>query len=229
MDDEGGLRAQITSNLIHKANIQQQVFDNTFAVFEELKEILHEMSGELDDELDEKLDKRIRIEYRDRGKFEAQIQVAGDVVIFSMHTNVFSFDRDHAIWQNPYVGDDRLNSYCGLINIYNFLADSFKFNRNADEGYLIGRLFVNRNMDFFVEGKQQTSVTHAAFGSERIDKAAIVRVVEAAVAYALDFDLLAPPYDTMKVVSVDQMNTKIENSKMTTGKRLGYEFKTDDI
>ena len=31
------------------------------------------------------------------------------------------------------------------------------------------------------------------------------------------------------VVTVDQLNTKIENSKMQTGKRLGYKFNSDDI
>ena len=29
--------------------------------------------------------------------------------------------------------------------------------------------------------------------------------------------------------TVDQLNTKIENSKMQTGKRLGYKFCSDDI
>ena len=38
-----------------------------------------------------------------------------------------------------------------------------------------------------------------------------------------------PRYDTVKVVTVDQLNTKIENSKMQTGKRLGYKFNSDDI
>ena len=88
-----------------------------------------------------KLDERVRLEYRDRGKFEAQLQVANDILIFQMHTDVFEFDANHLIWQNPYVQSDRENSYCGLINIYNFLSDSFKFNRNADEGFLIGRIF----------------------------------------------------------------------------------------
>ena len=47
--------------------------------------------------------------------------------------------------------------------------------------------------------------------------------------YTVDFDLLVPPYDAVKVVTVDQLNTKIENSKMQTGKRLGYKFNSDDI
>ncbi len=229
MDNDGELRKQILATLVEKSNVQQKVFDNTFAVFEELKEALHEMTSEINDELEERIDKRIRIEYRDRGKFEAQLQVAGDVLIFSMHTNVFEFNRDHIIWQNSYVRDEKLNSYCGIINIFNFLSDSLKYNRNADEGYLVGRIFVNRGMHYFVEGKQQMSMRHNSFGQEIIDKSALVDIVEHAINYALEFDLLVPPYDISKIVSVDQLNTKIEHSKMQTGKRLGYKFNADDI
>lgn len=229
MDSDPGMREKIKDNLIRKANLQQRVFDNTFAVFEHLKEILHEMTSELNDEMEGQIDKRVRIEYRDRGKFEAQVQVAGDVLIFSMHTNVFEFNSDHVIWQNPYVKEDKANSYCGIINIYNFLADSLKYNRNSDEGYLVGRIFINRQNHYFVEGKRQMSLRHNSFGSSVIDKQAILHIVECAVNYALDFDLLVPPYDLSKVVTVEQLNTKIEHSKLQTGKRLGYKFNSDDI
>ena len=152
------LRAQILDTIIRKSTLKQRVFDNTFGAFNSLKETLLEMASEMDDGLDGKLDRRVRLEYRDRGKFEAQLQVANDILIFQMHTDVFEFGSDHLIWQNPYVQADRDNSYCGLINIYNFLSDSFKFNRNADEGYLIGRIFINRERRYFAEGKQQNSM-----------------------------------------------------------------------
>ena len=118
------LRSKILDTIIRKSTLKQRVFDNTFAAFNELKETLFEMASEMDDELDGKLDRRVRLEYRDRGKFEAQLQVANDILIFQMHTDVFEFDANHLIWQNPYVQSDRENSYCGLINIYNFLSDS---------------------------------------------------------------------------------------------------------
>jgi hypothetical protein len=229
MTNDQELRSQITSTLVHKANLQQKIFDNTLDVFEKLKELLHEMSAELNEELDDMLDKRVRIEYRDRGKFEAQLQVAGDVLIFSMHTNIFEFNREHIIWQNSYVQKDKDNSYCGIINIYNFLSDSLKYNRNADEGYLIGRLFVNHERRYMVEGKRQMSLRHNIFGQEEISPEALKQIAETAVNYALDFDLLVPPYDLVKVVNVDQINTKIEHSKMQTGKRLGYKFNSDDV
>ena len=223
------LREKILETIVRKSTLKQSVFDNTFSTFNELKDTLFEMASEMDDQLDGRLDRRVRIEYRDRGKFEAQLQVASDLLIFQMHTDVFEFDANHIIWQNAYVQSDTANSYCGVINVYNFLSDSFKYNRNADEGYLIGRIFINREKCFWVEGKRQTIARPMAFGQRRIDREALIEIVEAAVNYAINFDLLTPPYEENKRVTVDQFNTKLDNSKFVTGKRLGYDFSTDDI
>lgn len=229
MDDHQQVRERIKETLIKKGNLQQMVYDNTFSVFNDLKETLNEMSAELNDELDGVIDKRIKIEYRDRGKFECQLQVAEDMLIFIMHTDIFEFNREHEIWSNPYVRNTPDNAYCGVINIYNFLADSFKYNRNSDEGYLIGRLFINHEMQYCVEGKRQLSLRHDNFGNRRIDKEALLSIVGTAIEYSLAFDLLVPPYDAVKIATVDQMNTKFEHTKMQTCKRLGYKFNSDDI
>lgn len=177
MDSDGQLRGEIIDKLTHKASVKQRVSDNTFVVFNELKEALLELSAELDEELDEKIDKRIRIEYRDRGKFEAQIQVAEDILIFAMQTDVFRFHDGHEIWKNPYLAQRADNAYCGVINIYNFLADSFKYNRGEDEGYLIGRIFINHQMQYFVEGKGKCSQRCDRFGTRQIDREALVEVL----------------------------------------------------
>jgi hypothetical protein len=218
----------IVDTLVEKAVMKQKVYDNTFESFNIIKEVLHEMSNELNNNLKSN-EKRIKLEYRDRGKFEAEIRVAGDILIFSMHTNVFEFDRDHSIWKLPYVQENKLNSYCGMINIYNFLTDSFKYNRIDDLGYLIGRLFINRDKHYFVEGKRQMGFLYNNFGQATISKDAIKKVLETSILYSLEFDLLVPPYDMVKIASVAQMNTKIESSKLQTGKRLGFKFNSDDV
>ncbi len=211
-----------------KTNTKQKVYDNTFEVFNQLKEMLHELTNDINEELSG-VDRRVKLEYRDRGKFEAEIRIAEDILIFSMHTNVFQFDRDHQIWKTSYVEKDKLNALCGVINIYNFLTDSFKYNRLDDLGYLIGRIFINKDMNYFVEGKRQMAFIYSNFGNASITSEALKKIIETAIVYSLEFDLLVPPYDTVKIASVAQMNTKIENSKMQTGKRLGYKFNSDDV
>lgn len=226
--DPGSLKHSIIDKLSGKAHLNQKIFDNTFSVFGRLKEVLHEISSDVDDILEAEGKEEVKIEYRDRGKFEAQLQIADDILLFNMHSNIFEFNREHPVWQNTYVQQDRANSYCGMINIYNFLFDSFRYNRTEDEGYLIGRIFINKEMQFFVEGKRQT-MKWPTFGTSTIDREALLGIIEHAIDYVLDFDLLVPPYDLMKVVTMDQFNTKIENSKLQTGKRLGYRFNSDDI
>lgn len=221
-------RSELIETLKEKATIKQLVYDNTFSVMADLKDILQEYAVEAN-ELLEGADRRIKLEYRDRGKHEAQLQLAGDILIFSMHTNVFQFERDNIIWKNSYVQKNKDNAYCGVIHIYNFLSDSFRYNRQSDEGYLIGRIFINREMQYMVEGKRQVSFRHNSFGNGAITTESLTEIVESAIGYTLEFDLLTPPFDTIKVVSVDQMNTKIENSRLQTGKRLGYLYNSDDV
>ena len=67
------------------------------------------------------------------------------------------------------------------------------------------------------------------FGHDKINREALIAIMEAAINYAINFDLLTPPYEENKRVTVDQFNTKMDNSKFVTGKRLGYEFNVDDI
>lgn len=225
----GALREQILSTLVEKSSLKQKAFDSTFFVFGELKDTLLEMASEMDDELEGRLDKRVRIEYRDRGKFECQLQLASDLLLFRMHTDVFQFEQNHVIWKNQYVKEDKNNAYCGIIDIYDFLSDSFKFNRSLDEGYLIGRIFINKDRKFFVEGKRQKLVCASEFGSRDMSKEYMMEILETAINYAINFDLLAPRYDDNKRVTVEQFNSKMDNSKFVTGKRIGYDFKIDDV
>lgn len=223
---------QILKTLNEKATLKASIYDRCLEQFNQLKDVLSEISNDFNELLDTaegNMDRRIRLEYRDKGKFEAELKFADDVLIFSMHTDIFQFDRDHAIWKNPYAGENRLNGYCGVISVYNFLSDSFKYNRNDDLGYLVGRMFINRENCFFVEGKRQKRHQTAAFGKYKVTKEELISFVRSAMLYTLEFDLLVPPYDLVKVVTVDQINTKIENSKMKTGKRMGFKYNSDDV
>lgn len=229
MEADPSPQQKIFAALNQKARIKVQVNEVALDIFNQLKDVLSEMSNDLNDLLEEENERKVRLEYRDRGKYEAELKFADDVLVFSLHTDVFQFDRDHAVWKNPYVKADAFNSYCGVINVYNFLADSLKFNRADDVGYLVARLFVNRDRYFFVEGKRQLRQKTSSFGKVMLVREELVHFVEQAMLYSLEFDLLVPPYDLVKMATVEQINTKIESTKMRTGKRLGYKYNSDDV
>ena len=227
--DDSSPRAKIINLLNVKSVIKSQIFDQCLEVFGVLKDVLGEMSNDFNDMLENHGARRVRLEYRDRGKFEAELKFADDVLIFSLHTDVFEFDRDHPVWKNPYAKNNPYNTYCGVISVYNFLYDSMKYNRNDDLGYLVARMFVNKDKAFFVEGKRQKRQITDQFGKSTLTRDDLVAFVESAILYSLSFDLLVPPFDMVKEATVGEMNVKIESSKMKTGKRLGYKYNSDDV
>lgn len=222
------LKKKIIETIKGKSTLKQKVYDNTLLSFNSLKEVLQDLCNYYNDRLTE-VDNRVLLEFKDNGVFSAQVKVAGDLLIFGMHSNVFEFDREHGVWKTSYIQSNRLASYCGIINIYNFLTDSFKYNRWDDLGYLIGRIFINKEMHYFVEGKRQLGFFYNNFGKDILDKKALQDIANLAIGYSLEFDLLVPPYDAVKIINVEQISQRIQFSLMKTGKRLGFRFNSDDV
>jgi len=228
MEETPNLHADILDTLKEKSVMKQKVYDNTFAALNITKQALFDLSKDLNEELTN-VDNRVSLEYKDQGLFEAQLKIAGDLLIFSMHSNVFEFNRENTIWKIPYVQQNKWNSYCGIISIYNFLSDSFKYLREEDLGYLVARIFINQENHFLVEGKRQFGFLYNNFGKDIISKEIIKQIIMNSIQYTLEFDLLVPPYDNVKIASVGQMNHKIVSSRIQTGKRLGFAFNSDDV
>lgn len=218
----------IIATLKEKSLLKQKIYDNTVKSFGTVKDILKEMSKEINLNVGS-IDSRIKMEYTERSHFDAQLKVAGDVLLFSMHSNIFQYDREHPAWKTAYIQKNRYNAYSGIINIYNFLADSFKYSRLDDLGYLVGRIFINHENQYLVEGKRQMGMLFSNYGNEEISKPALQNIIYSAVQYCMEFDLLVPPYDAVKIASVGQLETKIQHSNLITGKRLGFQFNSDDV
>ncbi len=218
---------EIYNLLVEKATLKQKIFDNTLQAFKWVKEITQEMEIEFNDKLKEQ-DHRILLKYRNVGVFQSELKVAGDMLIFYMHSNIFQFDRDHRIWKIKYVKQDNYAAYVGIISIYDFLADSFRYGRTEDMGYLIARIFINKDNAFFVEGKRQSAYLTEDFYNRKVTKEALRDVIESAVLYSMQFDLLVPPYDSVKIATVEQM-LEARKIGVPTGKRVGFSFRTDDI
>lgn len=225
---KGASDDNIISTLTSKSTLKQQIFDNTYAAFKLLKQELAGISEDYSARLAGG-DPRVKVVFTDHGEFTAELKVAGDLLIFSMHSNIFQFDRDHEIWKTEYIREDASAGYSGVINLYNFLADSFKYNRAEDLGYLVARIFINKNNHFFVQGKRQSGFNYTTLGSNVLNQTHMHEIVQASVQYCLDFDLLVPPYDAVKLISVGQINQNISEARQKTGKRLGFQFKSDDV
>jgi hypothetical protein len=226
MMNEKAAQELIFNTVKDKSVLKQDVFNNIILNFKILKQVLKEIGDDLSARV-ESVDERVIIEYKDTGEFEAQLRVAGDVLVFHMHTNVFKFDSQNSLWNTSYFKENGNRSYCGLINIYNFLNDSIKYNRVNDSGYMIGRVFVNAENHFMVEGKRQMGFLYNDIINSVIDKDKMKAIIQSAVLYTLDFDLFIPPYDKVKEVSVFEIQQLSDKLKLKTAKRLGFQFKAD--
>jgi len=214
-------KEHILKLLKEKSVMKQDVFRNTIASFEMLKKTVDEMAKELNTET-QAIDKRIVVSTLETTSYATQLKVAGDMLEFFMHTNVFEFEKSHPMFKTGYVKQNEYNSYCGIINVYNFLADSFKFNRLNDLGYLVCRIFINREMKFFIEAKGPIGIKYSSFSAEPLNKEQLQEIINDLIIYAVTFDLFTPPVEQIKEVSVNEIQEKVSSINLRTGKRLGY-------
>ncbi|HNY14705.1 MAG TPA: hypothetical protein PKI12_04140, partial [Bacteroidales bacterium] len=80
MENQEEKKQLIISILKDKSVLKQKVFDNTFSSFCYVKDILKSLSKDVNGNLGN-IDQRIKLEYTDRSSFDAQIKVAGDILL----------------------------------------------------------------------------------------------------------------------------------------------------
>jgi len=213
------------NQLINKGILKDSVYSNTLESFLLFKSEIIKLKEEYSSSPGSD---KIPFEFTDRGEFEFEIKFAGDILVFIMHTNVFEFPRLHPIIRTNYIKNDKNRSYCGIIHIYNFIADSFKYERTNDLGYLIGRIFINHEKHFHIEGKKEIGMIYNNFEEAILNKEAAREILTSAIEYTINFDLLIPPFESVMMVSVGDIQKHTESMSLRTAKRLGFKFKADE-
>jgi hypothetical protein len=207
-----------------KSILNKDVTDLTFEAFTLIKKLLSQVEKTLKHQI---TDDRIKFQFSDKGAFEAELRVGEDIIIFLMYTNALVFDPGHAIYKTGYISKNTENATCGMISIYNFLSDSFKYERRNDIGFLIGRMFINKENHFFMEGKKQLGVLYNDISENIINEESILKVIEKSIQYSVDIDINVPPFDAMKEISVHDVLDFSLQATISSGKRLGFKFQND--
>lgn len=218
-------RQVIQQLLEKKAALKQDIFEDTQSHFERFKEHIAEEVKQLRALVK---DERVRLSVEVKGEFQIQVYIGSDVLVFQMHSNIFRLPDEHALWKTDYLKEDAERGYFGIINIYNFLAESYLKNRLNDVGYLIGRIFINKDENYMVEGKGQLGFLFRDLTREKINDAIMKHIIHVSFVYALEFDLLTPPYDLVSKATVIQMIELNAKESVQTGKRLGFKFEAED-
>ena len=212
---------KLSGHFIQKSEVKQEVYRKTLEAFEVLKASASDVVGALRDE-QEKVNSSLDLNFSSIGLYEGELRFAGDAISIQMHTNVFAFPEEHFMHKTKAMQENADNGYCGMILLYNFLADSLRFNRYTDIGYLLGRIFVNKDGHFFVQGRRQLSFLYQDFDSQVFSGEVACEIIQNAMAQAIDFDLFVPPFDDVKEVTLQQKIVQQGNTAIKTGKRLGF-------
>ncbi|MBO4542885.1 MAG: hypothetical protein IKS33_06655 [Bacteroidales bacterium] len=156
------------------------------------------------------------------------LRYGSDVLFCHLHSNVFEFSRDHEVMKTPYIRENKDRSFCGMISIYNFLTDSVIYERLNDSGYLIGRVFINSEGHCYIDGKRELGQIYNNFSSTIFDETMAKTILEAALQYTINFDLLVPPYEMVQEMTIhEMMELNNKHALVKTAKRLGFRFQAD--
>ena len=214
---------QILQLLQSKSSAKQEVFRTTLAAFKKLTNTLEKKASELSEVMKDK-DKFVEVNFHKEGNFESHISFSGDRLIFHMHSNVFDLPNNHSIKKTSYIKEDVLRSFCGVIHVYNFLNDSFRYNRFNDVGFLVARIFINKENHFLVEGEKQLGFLYNDFINQELNDEYIESIVDQSMIFTLNFDLISPNFQEVSRVNVHQILDMNNSHKLRTSKSLGFKF-----
>ncbi|PHR31492.1 MAG: hypothetical protein COA38_07815 [Fluviicola sp.] len=225
MEEKNTVREGIIDLLLNKAAMKQDIADYSEKVFDRFKVVMLDELETLKKTVD---DTRVRMKLEDKGKHEFRVSIGSDVLVFQLHRNVFKLPDENPLWKTPYLEENGANGFFGMINIYNFLAESFEQNRINDAGYLIGRVYLNHEEKFIVEGKGQLGFLFRDLENSKMNDDIARHILQVSMAFALEFDLVTPPYKTVQEISVRQIQMISSDLQVATGKRLGFKFSSDE-
>ena len=212
---------QIFEKLKTKACVKQNAFRTVQETFKSLKAEAEDISAELAKRI-AKIDKSIEVKLIKKNDYEFQLKAGSDILIFTLATNVVTFNEEYEVMKSDYVKEKEERKYFGQIMVYNFLADTIKYNRLNDPGYLIARLIVNSERHFFVEGTQQLNFLFTDIVNNVISNDWLRLLVEKCVFTAIDMDLIGSSYPEIQNTNLME---KMKNEKpMGNGQKVGFQM-----
>ncbi|MBR7951445.1 hypothetical protein KBK19_15920 [Microvirga sp. STR05] len=213
----------IFEGLKQKSSAKQAIYRNTLATFDMLRSVSQELVVELSRRITP-VDSTVIIEYRPVNEMEFHIRFSGDLLVFVMHSNIVTFPDDYGPMDTKYVEEDFRRRFFGHIMAYNFMADSIKYQRLNDPGYLVGRLLINIDNHYFLEGVQQLELPDNDMSDNAVTPDGLKLFVESAMVAAVNNDLIAPPLNDIQKISVKQ---KLENQQVSRGSKVGFSFSNE--
>jgi hypothetical protein len=219
MEPEQDPLEHIQRMLENKSTAKQITYKILINAFESLARESKRVVGELKKRV-KPSDQDVTVDFKRINEHEFQVKLAGDLLIFVVHTNIVTFDEGHEVMKDPYIKENEINRYFGQIMIYNFMSDSIKFNRVNDPGYLLARLLVNHDGRYIVEGEGKVGIVYSHISPAPITEHDLNVLVKLGLTLAIENDLMAPPYPDVKFITLYQKLEKTQ--ELGAGQKIGF-------
>lgn len=193
--------------------------------------ILEEDSKRVVDELKRRAqpsDKDVTVDFNIINVQEFNVKLAGDMLIFVLGTNIVTLEESHPVMKEEYIRDNEVNRYFGQIMVYNFMAESLRYNRTNDPGYLLARMMINHENRYFIEGERELE-SYNRISEGPITDGVLEKVVKIVLKMAIENDLVAPSFTEVKAITLNQKrdhNLELGGAQKI-GFKMSYEQKTD--
>jgi len=212
----------LAEQIRQKSVTQTQAKNNTRQVFNDLKDKAFELVKSMKEKLGDQA-KDAKLEFDKVSEYEFHLMFAGELLIFTTHSNILNFAEGHILHKSPYIKQNTERGYFGAIMAYNFLSDSLKFKRMFDQGYLIARLFVNNENHFYVEGVNM-NYEYTDVAKNIVDDSFLEKFLKSTLEAALETDPVMSNFEQEKSISVAD---KLNRSMLGNVKKIGFQMKTD--
>lgn len=219
MSQQPDVLTRIRQILENKSSAKQVTYKNLLKAFgvlaDESKRIVDDLTGKLAAK-----DEDVTIDFIEVNEHEFQVKLAGDLLIFVLHTNIVTFEETHVAMQQPYFKENEINRYFGQIMAYNFMSDSVRFNRVNDPGYLVARILINHENRFLVEGEGRLGFLFKQISTKPLDTSELNQIVQHSLTTAIENDLMAPPFPQVRFITLHQKMEK--TSELGAGQKIGF-------
>ena len=202
--------------------VKLELYNKAIEWFKQWQEINRQISEDIKKDLLDKGLKNIRVIFQTEGTFEHRLTVGSDTLVFVLHSNIFKLNPDSSYARTDYVREDPTRAYGALVYIYNFLYDTLYYFRLNDVGVLVGRVFVNKDGKFFVEGQRQMGFLYTNWLENQLTAEAMRNITYSALLTALAIELKIPPYAAEQSITLQQFIAQSGMRAIKTARPPGF-------
>jgi hypothetical protein len=211
---------KILNKLQTTSKLKHNLFGQTESLFRQMEEICITVAKEIQEA--NKGDQPVPLKVERINDFEFIFRIGGDVLIFILQSNIVRLPDDTYLSKTKYLKNDLNLRYFGQVLIYNFISDTLTYGRLEDPGYLIGRVLLNTENKFFIEGDRKIVYSFPELKENPVTSEKTRDLIEKLIESALDNDLLAPAFQDLMLITYHQ---KLEHtSSMGNPKKIGFDL-----